>query len=352
MEPTKESPDKLKPSVIIQQKSSSIPIAIVALSVIALLGIVLVIAGFFVLAVITNPKESSDSDMETTFVTGDSASSHRAAIISIEGFIYEVEESSLFFSGTNTVSAIRKRLKKAARDKVKAIILDVNSPGGGVHASDTIYREIVKFKKNHPDIPIIAHFKDLAASGGYYVSAPADWIVASPSTLTGSIGVILMHRNLKGLTEEKLGIKSRAFISGAQKDILSPYRDMTKPEEDHIQSIVDELYDQFVNIVVEGRKGRITEEQVRALECTVLTGTQAKEKGLVDHLGTLDDAVAKATELARVESLKVVRYSPPRSLLQELVKVRFDTRVQVGPTSGLEPHLNRGGSPFLYLWRL
>ena len=182
--------------VVIQQKSSGIPVAIVALAVIALLGIVLMLGGIFLLALVSSPKGFPDRDLKTHFVTGDTKASDRAALIPVVGIIQDVEGGGLLWGGLNQVEAVRKRLKKAAKDKVKAVILEVDSPGGAVTASDTLYREVVKFKKDNPGIPVVVHMKDLAASGGYYISAPADWIVASPTTLTGSIGVILLHKNL------------------------------------------------------------------------------------------------------------------------------------------------------------
>ncbi len=337
--------------VVIQQKSSGIPVAIVALAVIALLGIVLMLGGIFLLALVSSPKGFPDRDLKTHFVTGDTKASDRAALIPVVGIIQDVEGGGLLWGGLNQVEAVRKRLKKAAKDKVKAVILEVDSPGGAVTASDTLYREVVKFKKDNPGIPVVVHMKDLAASGGYYISAPADWIVASPTTLTGSIGVILLHKNLNGLTEGKLGIKIRAYTSAAQKDILSPFRDMTEAEQRHLQSIVDELYDQFVGIVVKCRKDKISEDKVRALEGTILTGKQALARGLVDQLGTLDDVVAKAVDLAKVKSLRVVRYNRAPSVLEQILSARIDARVQVGPSFDLDTYLSRGGSPFLYLWR-
>ena len=126
---------------------------------------------------------------------------------------------------------------------------------------------------------------------------------------------------------------------------------MTEAEQKHLQSIVDELYDQFVDIVVKCRKDKITKEQVRALEGTILTGKQALARGLVDQIGTRDDVVAKAADLAKVKSLRVVRYDRAPSFVEQILSARIDARVQVGPSFDLDAYLSRGGSPFLYLWR-
>jgi protease-4 len=340
-----------QPPIIIKHKSSALPPAIVALAVIALIGLVLVMGGFVLLALMM-PKSLPDRDLESSFVAGDRKASDEAVLIQVEGVIIEEPGEPPFSSGRDPVARVKKRLEKAVRDKAKAVILEVNSPGGGITASDLLYREIKRFKKEHPEIPVVVQMKDLAASGGYYISAPADWIVAMPTTLTASIGVILMQYNVKGLLDEKLGIKTESFVSGSHKDILSPYRDMTEDERKHVQGLIEEMFENFVHVVVDGRKGKVDAEQVRALQGTILSGRQALEKGLVDQLGTLDDAVAKAAELAQVKSLRVIRYARPKSALESLFEARIESNVQIGPTFDLKTYLDRGGSPFMYLWRL
>lgn len=341
-----------QPPIVINNKTSTLPGAIVALAVIALLGIVLVLGGFVLIAVLATPSVSAGAGgMESTFVAGDRGAKAKCVLIRLHGVILEQDDASPFAAAHNPVKAVRKRLKRAVSEKAKAIILEVNSPGGGITASELIHADIVKFKKEHPEIPVVVQMKDLAASGGYYVSAPADWIVAMPTSLTASIGVILMHQNLSGLLNGKLGIMHQAFKSGQHKDILSPFRNTTEEECKQLQAIVDEMFDRFVIVVTEGRAGKITEEGVRGLEGTILTGRQALEKGLVDQLGGLDTAIAKAKELAKVEELRVVRFDDPKTMMETLLGATFNARVQVGPDLGLGRHLARGGSPFLYLWR-
>ncbi|MBN2491271.1 MAG: signal peptide peptidase SppA [Planctomycetes bacterium] len=339
-----------RPPIVIKHRSSTLPVAVVALAVIALLGIVLIVGGFVLLA-LTMPKSIPERGLETEFAAGDAEASDRAALIRVEGVILE-EGYGPFRRGRDPVSAVRKRLKRAARDKVKALIVEVNSPGGGITASDLIYRAIVDFKKEHPGVPVVVQMKDLAASGGYYISAPADWIVAMPTSLTASIGVLLVHHDMQGLLDGKLGIKTHALVSGSHKDILSPYRPMTEAERTHLEAIIGEMFDRFVQVVTEGRRGKIAAEDVRALQGTVLSGRQALEKGLVDQLGSLDDAVAKAAELAKVKSLRVIRYDDPRGLLESLLSARLADRIAVGPIFDLDSYLGRGGSPVLYLWQL
>src|SRR6266850_7073844 len=148
----------------------------------------------------------------------------------------------------STVGRIQSELEKAKDDRrLKAIVLRVNSPGGGVTASDQIYSEIVRFKQRQ-QIPVIAALGDLAASGGYYVACSADRIVAHPTTVTGSIGVILMNLNLEGLLG-KIGVRNDTYKAGEHKDLLSPFRRATPEERRIVQSILDSLHARFVAVV-------------------------------------------------------------------------------------------------------
>src|SRR5207253_2836967 len=150
------------------------------------------------------------------------------------------------------IARVHAELKKAADDeRVKAIVLRVNSPGGGVTASDDVYGEIVRFKKERK-VPVVAALGDVAASGGYYVACAADRIVAHPTTVTGSIGVIMTSLNLEGLLA-KVGVRNQTFKAGEHKDILSPLRGATAEERRIVQSILDDLHARFVSVVREGR---------------------------------------------------------------------------------------------------
>jgi protease-4 len=152
----------------------------------------------------------------------------------------------------STVARIKAELEKAEDDdRVKAILLRIDSPGGGVTASDELYGELVRFKTKR-DIPVIATLGDVAASGGYYIACAADRIVAHPTTVTGSIGVILLNLNLEGLLA-KIGVKNQTFKAGEHKDLLSPFRGATPEERRIVQSILDHLHARFVAVVREGR---------------------------------------------------------------------------------------------------
>lgn len=234
------------------------------------------------------------------------------ALIRVEGVIQSGQAGVL----AENVAASRTLvglIERAAEDgDVKAIVLAVNSPGGGVVASDEIYHALKQVDK-----PIVVSMGDLAASGGYYISMAADWIVANPNTLTGSIGVISEFPNADGLLD-KIGVEFVVIKSGEHKDIASPFRDMTAEEVALWQKIIDETYAGFVQIVAEGR--RMPEDRVRQLaDGSVYTGRQALDFGLVDALGYEDDAIAKAGELGGIQGKpRVIEYKPEPGVLDYL----------------------------------
>lgn len=221
----------------------------------------------------------------------------RILIIPIEGIITD-EETAGFFGPTeeSMVARVVSQLNRAREDKnVKAIILKVNSPGGGVTASDIIYREIREFKKEK-DIPVVAVFMDIAASGGYYVAMAADRVYAHPTSVTGSIGVIFGLVNIKeGL--DKIGIKDYSITSGDNKTIGSATREMTEEQKQILQSIVDDLYNRFVTVIDEGRPN-LSLKTVRELgDGRVYSANQAKQNGLVDDVGYFDEFIEKVKGL-------------------------------------------------------
>jgi protease-4 len=211
-----------------------------------------------------------------------------------------------------------RQLKEYEDDNsVKALILRVDSPGGGVAAAQEIYAQLLKFKES--DKFIVVSMGSVAASGGYYVSCAADTIFADPGTLTGSIGVIFSYPILKNLMD-KVGVQMEVVKSGKLKDVGNFSREPTPEDIRMLQSVIDDTYDQFVNVVAEGRNLEV--DYVKSLaDGSVFTGRQAQEKGLVDKLGTLEDAVAKAGEMANLGSHpRVIRERRiRRTLFQELI---------------------------------
>lgn len=232
----------------------------------------------------------------------------RVAVLPVSGLISDSEP-------------IIEQLKKFGKDdSVKAIVLRIDSPGGGVGPSQEIYEEV---KKARSKKPVLASMGALAASGGYYIACAAQRVYANPGTMTGSIGVIMPFMNVKDLVE-KIGVKGMTVKSGAFKDIGSPLRDMTPEERELLQGVVDNVHRQFVNAVAEGRKLN-REEVMRIADGRIFTGEQAKSLGLVDALGNLEDAIAEAAKLGKISGEpKVV--TPPKKKISFLELLREETR--------------------------
>lgn len=230
-----------------------------------------------------------------------SGGENKVVVIPLSGPV-QMEEPSLFFGGSAiTPEIVRSQMKRArGDDAVKAVVLQVESPGGSVAACQEILNEIERLEK-----PLVVSMGSLAASGGYYISVNADKIVALSGTLTGSIGVISQIPNLKGLYE-KIGIEMEVFTGGKYKDMYAGVRELTSEEREIMQEMTDLFYDQFVQAVAEGRG--LSEEKVRGLATGQLyTGEQAKELGLIDDLGGLDRAIDLAASLACIEEPKIGR---------------------------------------------
>ena len=238
----------------------------------------------------------------------------KIAVIPLSGTI--TTGGSLLFPGsTITPGLVRDYLTKAEKDTaVKAIVFHIESPGGEIAPCQEILWEIERVKEAKP---IVVSMGGTAASGGYYISTQADKIVALPTTMTGSIGVISQVINVEGLLE-KLGIRVETFKGGKYKDMYSGFREMTPEEEEIMQGMIDEYYEHFVDVVAEGRG--LGKEEVRNLATgQIYTGTAAKELGLVDELGGLDTAIDLATELAGIEAPIVEYYQPPRLTIRSLI---------------------------------
>jgi len=239
----------------------------------------------------SRPKEIDISDL-----TGLSQLKKDAvAVLPLYGVISQGSSAHSWERGSQQIA---KRIKTLADKKeVKAIVLDINSPGGSVGAVQEIYSAI-KRAKAETHKPFIARFGEVSASGGYYVASACDLIVAQPGTITGSIGVIFSVSNFEELMK-KIGMKNDTIKSGKFKDIGSPTRNMTPDERKLLQGLIDDSYDQFVTAVSEGRKMNL--EAVKKLaDGRIYSGRQAKENGLVDKLGDLQDAISEAGDMAKL----------------------------------------------------
>jgi protease-4 len=248
---------------------------------------------------------------ETVEGSGDA----KIVLMDLSGFLSDESTSSLLNLTTPPARVpllvrVREELKKATEDpKVKALVIRINTPGGTVTAADVIYRELQLFKREKK-IPIVAVMMDVAASGGYYVALAADTIVAHPTTVTGSIGVIMLTFNAEGLMQ-KLGVAANAVKSAERKDMGSPFRTMTPEERAIFQSVIDDLYRQFIAKVIDRRK--LPDATARTLgDGRVYTAGQALEHKLVDRVGYMPDAIELARAAAGVEKARVVVYHRPR----------------------------------------
>ncbi len=253
---------------------------------------------------------SNEIDQETqkeSVISGSGPDS--IALINIDGVIVENDPTDTFSSFSEEYTSarnIKKTLQDVAEDdSVKAILLRVNSPGGSAAASEEILSDINSFKAEHT-MPVVAYFTDVAASGGYYVSMSADRIVANPTTITGSIGVIISYLNFEDLAK-KYGVSNVVYKSGEHKDILNSFRKATDSENGIMQTLVDDAYDVFVNRVATGRKMEL--DKVKQLaDGRVYSAKGAKENGLIDQTGNFEDAVSEARKLAKIETASVVEF--------------------------------------------
>ncbi len=233
----------------------------------------------------------------------------KVLMIDIDGTISAALETGFLSREKSLVARVFERLERAARDPlVKAVILRLDTPGGEVTASDIVYHEVLRFKER-TGRPVVGLMMSVAASGGYYIASACDHIVAHPSTLTGSIGVISVFPSVEGLMN-KVGVKVSVVKSGASKDSGSPFRDMTEEDRVIFQGIIDEYYEGFLAVVAKGRKGRIPEAELRTIaDGRVYTAPQALKLGLIDAVGYFEDAYAKARELAGLKSARLVSYT-------------------------------------------
>lgn len=256
-----------------------------------------------VAAVLLSFESKNDKNEESEFLSN----SPVIAVVNITGTVMGGEGSDNPFAQSNAAMSgtIMKEIRKASNDSnVKALILRLNTPGGSVTAAEEISREITRFKeKTHK--PVIAAMGDTAASAGYWLAAHADKIYANNTTLTGSLGVYMPYMNFNGIYD-KIGLKTKKIKSGKFKDIMSPDRPMTKEEEKLLQDMVDEMYGQFVDVIVEGR--HMSRKKVLKLaDGRVYTGRQAKKLGLVDGIGNYYDVLDATAKMVGIEGTPKVK---------------------------------------------
>jgi len=269
--------------------------------------------------------------------------SDKILLLDISGFISSSNEGSSFF-GTKKkpglLSQVREQLDRARSDRaVKGLLLRINSPGGGVTASDELYHELIKFKKD-TGVKVLAHIMDIGTSGAYYTALSADLITAQPTSVTGSIGVIMYSFDSTSLMQ-KIGLQTVEISSGTHKGMGSPFRPLAPEERAIFQNVIDSLQGRFVSTVTESRK--LPLETVRSLsDGRIFTSQEAQAAGLIDSIGYLDDAIDQVKNLAHVKKASVVTYIRPGEYRSNLYSQNL-INIEMGEVMG-------PGAHFLYVW--
>jgi protease IV len=273
---------------------------------------------------------------------GARATTDRIAVITMRGLISSSIPGNV---SDSMVDDLRAALQQAREDhRVKAIVLEIDSPGGEVTASDAIYSAVVKTRAKKP---VVVYMDSLAASGGYYVSCGGKFLMANETTITGSIGVIIQTLNYEQLFN-KIGLASVVFKSGKFKDMLNGARPMTPEEKDLVQNFIMNTYDKFLGIVAKERSLPADLLRNTVADGRILSGKEALQNKLIDGLGELDDAFTKAKQLGNAPDAKVVKYGPPFSLARFLrVFGESDSKIELQLPKQLVPQLESGRAYFL-----
>ena len=264
---------------------------------------------------------------------------NKIVVISLQGIIH-----------SNLANDVYRQLTAVRQDKrVKGLIVRVNSPGGTISGSDQIYKEIRKFR-NEENIPVVAFMQGVAASGGYYTSVACEKIIAEPTTITGSIGVISSYFVVQELLENKLGVLPVTIKSGQKKDWPSSFRAPTSEEIQYMrEKVITPAFERFVQVVAEGREGSLKPDEIRKLADGGIFGAQeAKKEKLIDDIGYLDEAIDLTKSLAKIDRAQVVEYRKPFSLSDFFLTYRKPNLLKLDRTTLYE----LGTPEILYLWSL
>ena len=287
---------------------------------------------------VVRDQEPTPRYREIVVERGSSGGSEKIALITLRGLISSSLPGNV---GDSMVDDLRLALQQARDDnRVKAVVLEIDSPGGEVTASDQIYNAVVKTRARKP---VVVYMDTLAASGGYYVSCGGKFVMANETTITGSIGVIIQTLNYEQLFN-KVGLASVVFKSGKFKDMLSGTRPMTPEERDYIQGFVMKIYDKFLGIVAKERNLPADALRNSIADGRILSGKEALESKLIDGLGQIEDAFGKAKELGGAPGATIVKYGPPFSWSRvfRAFGQAGDSRIQLELPKQLVPQLESG----------
>jgi protease-4 len=314
----------------------------VALCASVLVNFVLIVTVFSRVSGGSRQEEPTPHFRETIVQRGRN-SSDKIAVITLRGLISSSLPGKV---GDSMVDDMRLAFQQARDDEhVRAVVLEIDSPGGEVTASDVIYNWVVKTRAKKP---VVVYMDSLAASGGYYVACGGKYLIANETTITGSIGVIIQTLNYEQLFN-KIGLASVVFKSGKFKDMLNGARPVTPEEHDYIQSFVMKMYDKFLGIVAKERK--VTADVLRntVADGRILSGRDAFDNKLIDGLGQIEDAFAKAKELGNASDATIVKYGPPFSFssLFRAFRSASDPKIELTLPKQLVPQLETGRAYFL-----
>jgi protease-4 len=278
-----------------------------------------------------------------------SPAKEKVLVIDIEGMIGPLGEQGIFDREGDVLSRVYARLQRVSEDRsVRGVILRLDTPGGDATSSDILYREVRRFRER-TGLPVVALMMGVAASGGYYVASACDVIVAHPSTITGSIGVVSLFPDMEGLLS-KVGIEMQVIKSGDFKDAGSPFRNLSEKEQRIFQEIIDELYERFLEVIHEKRKDDLSLDEIRGLaDGRVYTASQALELKLIDEVGYFDDALARVLALAKIPAARVVAYTyyPKRQTNLYAARLNNASPFEQNGLAEMLPSLRSG---FYYLW--
>ena len=299
-------------------------------------------------AFVNVPLTSSLSPLKEMVLEGEGTK--KILILDISGTFSEQEKSGglLGSPSPSMVSLVHETLQQAEKDtNIAGIILCIDSPGGTVTASDIIRHDIVAFKKRRK-IPVLASIMSVGASGGYYVASAADEIIAHPTAIIGSIGVILMKFNVEGLMG-KIGVEQQVVKSGDKKDILSPFRKATPEEVKLAQGIIDELYGRFLDVIMAREGNKLSRDKLRVLaDGSIYTAGQALDAKLIDRVGYLDDVIAGMRIKIGDDKARVVSYYRPGSYKGSIYADAGEKGGVMELFGGMDAF---SGASFMYLWR-
>jgi len=292
----------------------------------------------------TKPEEPYPSDEAPklkeiwSFGSGDV----KTVRIPLTGVIMRTGDEGFFGAQSDMVENILMQIRAAGRDpEMQAIILEVNSPGGGVTPSDEIYHALSRFRASRPDRRVLIFIRDLGASGAYYAAMAGDLILAEPTAVIGSIGVIMQTINLEGLSK-KIGIADVTIKSGTHKDMLNPFHSVDTNQVALLQELIDEMQRRFAGIVSESRQ-LDPADLPELFDGRIFSARLALEKGLIDEIGYWDDALAHTAKLLGTNAIYVVRYETKKSFIESLIS---------GENPVTLPNLRAVHAPkFLYLWK-